>query len=55
MDDEPWKEPDDEGYQLPRSWSEIRERWHGDSALRVIVGVVVVFVVASFLICAGLR
>lgn len=54
MDDEPWQDPEP-GWQLPRSWSEVRERWPADSALRMLVGVLVVIALVAFFMCSGLR
>ena len=49
MDYEPWNEPEDEGWRMPRSWQEVRERWPHDSALRVAVAIAVVLVLAVVL------
>jgi hypothetical protein len=48
-----WQDSGGLGWQLPRSLSEVRERWASDSALRVIVGIVVVLVLSCLLACLG--
>ena len=56
MDYKPWQEPDDEGWQLPTSWQEVRERWPHDYPLRAVIGIAVVLVlgvVFLFLRIAG--
>jgi hypothetical protein len=63
MDDEPepWEAPDDtnygeeEGYRFPSSWDEIKERWHADTFLRLVIGVVVVTILGCLFLCSGWR
>jgi hypothetical protein len=37
-----WEDPDDEGWKMPRSWQEVRERWQGDTLLRLLIGLAVI-------------
>ena len=55
MDEEPWREPDDERWEMPRSWQEVRERWHSDTALRAAIRIAVVLTVIVLWTCSGLR
>jgi hypothetical protein len=44
-----WEDPEDEGWKLPRSWHELRERWQGDTLLRLLVGMAVIVAIAALL------
>jgi len=55
MENEPWREPDDEGWKLPRNWQEVRERWQSDYALRAIIGIAVIIAIGVLMTCSGLR
>jgi hypothetical protein len=54
MDHEPWRESDEEGWKLPRSFRDVRERWQGDSVLRLVIGIGVLIAVMTFLAVARL-